>query len=242
MKSLEAQIFNVSFVYNTNLAQKLVIIILGAKKGVEKFNYDIDALKKQGNKSAEIANIISKIKRLEKRQHSVKSLLFKMMKDVVKKNIQNYQNLLRGIEDIPREDIPASDELVADCWEVFHICTEKYNPEIGDNFYFFFNKALSRKFYRKYQDKQREMFREPRLDEECDYENRMYMSSLGDVETVELMIDVLDFTDIEKRIIRSKLKEHRTQDFLKENKDISSVAYSRAMASIKEKLLQAYNL
>lgn len=242
MKSLEAQIFNISFVYNKELAQKLVIIILGAKKGIEQFNDDIDELKKQRNKGAEISNINCKIKRLEKRQQSVRSLLFKMMKDVVKKNIQNYQNLLRGIEDFPREDIPVSDELVADCWEVFHICTEKYDPEIGDNFYFFFNKALSRRFYRKFQDKQKEMFREPRLDEECDYENRMSMSSLGGVETVELMIDVIDFTDIEKRIIHSKLKEQRTQDFLKENKDISSVAYSRAMTSIKEKLSQAYNL
>lgn len=211
MKSLEAQIFNISFVYNTDLAQKLIVIIQA--------------------KSTR-----------ERRKQSVRTLLFKMMKDIVKKNIQNYQNLLRGIEDFPREEIPASDELVADCWEVFHICTEKYNPEIGDNFYFFFNKALSRKFYRKYQDKQKEMFREPRLDEDCDYENRMTMSSLGGVETVELIIDVLDFTDVEKRIIQSKLKEQRTQDFLKENKDISSVTYSRAMSSIKEKLSQAYNL
>lgn len=211
MKSLESQLFKVSFVYNTDLAQKLIIIIQAASTR-------------------------------ERRKQSVRTLLFKMMKDVVKKNIQNYQNLLRGIEDFPREEIPISDELMADCWEVFHICTEKYNPELGDNFYFFFNKALSRKFYRKYQDKQKEMFREPRLDEDCDYENRMTMSSLGGVETVELIIDVLDFTDVEKRIIQSKLKEQRTQDFLKENKDISSVTYSRAMSSIKEKLSQAYNL
>ena len=77
---------------------------------------------------------------------------------------------------------------------------------------------------------------------ECDFENRMSMSSLGGVETVDLIIDVLGFTDVEKRIALSKLRQQRTQDFLKENKDISSVTYSRALASVKEKLSQAYDI
>ena len=38
-----------------------------------------------------------------------------MMKDIVKKNIQNYQNLLRSIEDFQREDIPVTDDLIGDC-------------------------------------------------------------------------------------------------------------------------------
>lgn len=211
MKSVESTLFNVSFVYNKDLAQKLIVI-----------------MKKKSSS--------------ERRRSSIRYLLFKMMKDIVKKNIQNYQNLLRSIEDLQREDIPVTDDLIGDCWEVFHICTEKYDPEKGDNFYFFYNKALSRKFYRDYQDKLKEMFREPRLDDECDFENRMSMSSLGGVETVDLIIDVLGFTDVEKRIALSKLRQQRTQDFLKENKDISSVTYSRALASVKEKLSQAYDI
>ena len=210
MKSVESTLFNVSFVYNKDLAQKLIIIMK--------------------NKSSS-----------ERRKSAIRYLLFKMMKDIIKKNIQNYQNLLRSIEDFQREDIPIIDDLVGYCWEVFHICTERYDPEKGDNFYFFYNKALSRKFYRDYQDKLKEMFREPRLDDECDSE-RISMSSLGGVETVDLIIEVLGLTDIEKRIAISKLKQQRTQDFLNENKDISSVTYSRALASVKEKLLKAYDI
>lgn len=197
------------------------------------FAYNKDLVQK-------LIKIMKKKSSSERRRSSIRYLLFKMMKDVVKKNVQNYQNLLHSIKDLQREDIPVTNDLITDCWEVFYICIDKYDTKRGENFYFFFNKALSRKFYRDYQRKLKEMFREPRLED--DFENKMSMSSLGGVETVDLIIDILGFTDVEKRIALSKIRQQRAQDFLKENKDISSVTYSRALASVKEKLSKAYDI
>ena len=59
-----------------------------------------------------------------RRQKAFKNVVFKMMKDVVKKNIRNYLNLLTNGTSI--EEIPTTDELIADCYIVFDKCLEKF--------------------------------------------------------------------------------------------------------------------
>ena len=86
----------------------------------------------------------------EKRVKAYKSLVFKMMKDIVKKNVTNYLNLLRNV-DYP--DIPERDELISDCYVVFDKCVSKFLVDKGYNFYFYFNKSLSRNFFREYYKK-----------------------------------------------------------------------------------------
>ena len=86
----------------------------------------------------------------EKRVKAYKSLVFKMMKSIVKKNVANYLNLLRNV-DYP--DIPERDELISDCYVVFDKCVSKFLVDKGYNFYFYFNKSLSRNFFREYYKK-----------------------------------------------------------------------------------------
>ena len=62
------------------------------------------------------------------------------MKDIVKKNIANYLNLLNNTE---AKDMPDRDELVADCYIIFDKCLEKYIIKGNYNFYFYYNKSLS---------------------------------------------------------------------------------------------------
>ena len=50
----------------------------------------------------------------EKRRRAYHNLVFKMMKDIVKKNIANYLNLLSSIN--MKDTLPSRDELIADCW------------------------------------------------------------------------------------------------------------------------------
>ena len=80
----------------------------------------------------------------EKRVKAYKSLVFKMMKDIVKKNVANYLNLLRNV-DYP--DIPERDELISDCYVVFDKCVSKFLVDKGYNFYFYFNNRLSISYF-----------------------------------------------------------------------------------------------
>ena len=83
-----------------------------------------------------------------KRVRAFKNLVFMMMSDIVKKNIANYINLLRN-SDV--EYLPERDELVADCYLIFDKCVYKFILGRGYNFYFYYNKSLSRNFFRNYQ-------------------------------------------------------------------------------------------
>ena len=67
---------------------------------------------------------ITRFSKSEKRIKSYKNLIFKMMKDIVKKNISNYLNLLKGT--YRKDTLPDRDELVADCYVIFDKCLDKY--------------------------------------------------------------------------------------------------------------------
>ena len=57
--------------------------------------------------------------------------------------------------------------------------------------------------------------------------------------SVDLLLDNLRFTDLEKRICHSKMNSQKISDFLKNNTDVSNSQYARALKGIKAKLLEA---
>ena len=56
---------------------------------------------------------------------------------------------------------------------------------------------------------------------------------------VEVLMENLGFSDIEKRIIRSRLSGQKISEFLKENKDITNAMYSNALKKMKQLVLDA---
>ena len=170
------------------------------------------------------------------RSVALKHLVFKMMKEIVKKNILNYLNLLRGLH-VPEYDIPETDDLITDCFIVYDVCVEKY--ELGHNFYFYFNKALSRYFYRLYNKKKDELENDISMEDEEYLLNQLtYSTSEGTGGSVEVLMDLLGFTELEKKVAHSKVIQQRTADFLNENPDITNAQYNRAMKRIKEVLIE----
>lgn len=169
-----------------------------------------------------------------KRVSSYKNLIFKMMKDVVKKNIANYLNLLRNTD---VKYIPCRDELVADCYIVFDKCIEKYVLNSTWNFYFYFNKSLSRNFFRCYQKELKRSNTNVEISEALESVNKSFHVS-SNPDSTELLMENLRFNEIEKRICRSKMSGQKISEFLKENKDITNSMYCSAMKRIKEILLK----
>ena len=170
-----------------------------------------------------------------RRQQAFKVLVFKMMKDIVKKNIANYLNLLHNIK-FP--EIPERDELVADCWVVFDKCVNKFIVDRGYNFYFYFNKSLSRNFFREYYKKQKLNAANVDITEVMMIVNKSFhvRESLG---SVELLLDNLQFTELERSITISKVNGQRVADFLKIHTGVTSTQYTRALRGVREKLAEA---
>lgn len=167
-----------------------------------------------------------------KRVRAFKNLVFMMMKDIVKKNISNYLNLLRSSE---VKDLPERDELVANCHLIFDKCVYKFVLGRGYNFYFYFNKSLSRNFFRDYQrETQRNNFT-TEITDVMTIVNSSFHSS-EECGSVDLLMDQLGFTDLEKRVCKSRMAGHKTSEFLKLNPDVTNSQYSRALKVVKEKL------
>lgn len=171
----------------------------------------------------------------EKRGNSFKNLIFKMMKDIVKKNISNYLNLLKNTS--LKNDLPERDDLIADCYVIFDKCIEKYIMDNGNNFYFYFNKSLSRAFYRCYQKEFKKEIHSVKITESVMQKNVGFHTNKND--NIELLLHNFKFTEIEKRICQSKFIGQKTNEFLKENPDISMNTYSNSLKNIKN-ILKKY--
>lgn len=171
----------------------------------------------------------------EKRRRAYKNLVFKMMKDIVKKNIANYLNLLSGLE-IRGDMLPSRDELVADCYIIFDKCLEKYKLGKGYNFYFYFNKSLSRNFFRDYQ-KAMQRCNGVEITEPLTVVNSKF-HDYTPMDTTELLLIHLGLSELEKRICRSRMLGQKSSEFLVKNPDVNSGQYSKALKRIKEVLIE----
>lgn len=169
----------------------------------------------------------------EKRVKAYKNLVFRMMKDIVKKNISNCMNLLKGT--YRKDKLSERDELLAVCYIIFDKCLEKYIIDENNNFYFYFNKSLSRNFFRYYQ-KELQRSNGVEITEELMTVNSGFHDN-SQPDTMEFLFANLGLNDLEKRICRSRIIGQKTSEFLKENSDITDNQYSRSLKKIKEILI-----
>jgi hypothetical protein len=169
-------------------------------------------------------------KRSEKTVRGYKTYIFKAMKNIVNKNICNYINLLKST---PCRNIPEYNEAISECYVIYDKCLERYKVTKRNSFYFYFNKALSRNFYRLYQKELNKSSVE--LSDEMMSVHPM-LSDKSNVETMELLFHNLRLTKLEKRICRSKLNGEKGAEFLRKNKRISNKKYTDTLKKIKDLL------
>ena len=178
---------------------------------------------------------IIKTSKNPKRVSAFKTLVFKMMKDIVKKNIANYLNLLRNTE---VEELPERDELVADCYIIFDKCVDKFITGCGYNFYFYFNKSLSRNFFRDYQKEVKRNNLTTEITDVLTIVNSSFHTTEIS-ESADFFMAQLQFTEVEMRVCNSRINGQKTSEFLKQNPDVSNSMYSKTLKSVKDKLVVA---
>ena len=174
--------------------------------------------------------VIIRYCRDERRVSAYRNLLFRMMGALVTKNVTNYLNLLNGANVV---DIPTRDEVIADCYVMFNRCLEKFVILKGANFYFYFNKSMSRNFYTLYKKSLKD--RHGGISEALNSTHpNLRTSSLAD--DTDITFTTCGFNELEVRISRSRLSGQRKVEFLANNPDVTPTMYGRALVHIKQLL------
>lgn len=174
-------------------------------------------------------------KRSERTIRGYKTYIFKAMRGIVDKNICNYVNLLQGS---PCRSIPDYNEILSECYIIFDKCLEKYKVRKYNNFYFYFNKAMGRKFYKNYQ-KEINMPSTELSDEMSAVLPSLHYKK--NVDSVELLLHNLGIKSLERRICLSRLKGERGTEFLKRNKKVSQKQYNEALSHVRALLKDVIN-
>jgi hypothetical protein len=182
----------------------------------------------------QVEHYVEMIQQLEsvKRRNAYKNLVFRMMKDIIIKNIANYINLLTGIN----AEIPTREDMISDCYVMFDKCLEKYKVNQGYNFYFYFNKSLSRNLYMSYKEISQGKNKVVEYTDINVYYADERVENKGN--SVELLVHILGFNEIERRICISKANGVRCKDFLKQNSDITTTLYNQTLRKIRKRLLE----
>lgn len=175
--------------------------------------------------------VMIKFGNTERRRLAFSNLVFRMMKDIVVKNITNFLNLLGNTP--MKDDLPERDELVSDCYLIFNKCIEKYKVLPSNSFYFYFNKALSRYFFKHYQ---RALVNDKIELTEAIAVCHPDLREDERPDTAEILMENMNFTELEIRISRSRMNGQKTSEFLRDNPEVTSGEYSKCLKHIKEML------
>lgn len=160
-----------------------------------------------------------------------KILLFRRVAFVTLKQVDNFFFLSRNFN---RGIFHTKDEIVTECFLVLDRCIKGYDwKKNKTNFYFFYNKAVSRELWRLYNKRYIKHCNCVDIKEE--HSNLLSCHQNND-DLLEFYYKTAEFTDKEILIVKSKLKKERRKEFVKDNKGFTNKLYQSLVNSIKQKI------
>lgn len=181
-----------------------------------------------------IKNKIKVIRLLEKRDprnrkiERLKLDIFRMSKNIVVKNINNYLKYTRNsiVCDICNGRL----EMESEAYITFSNCIEKFNTKY--DFYWYFNKALTRNFYRMF-ERQVQAY-----EKEIDYRQQNAYRRAIAANQVELEVDIYNFgfNEEDEIVLQSKLNGETKEMFTKNNPDFQISKYYNCLKKVKKVL------
>lgn len=178
--------------------------------------------------------LVLKIKKCvdENKSNKFKIELFNLMNKVIVKNINNYLKLTTNSP--IKSDSNNFLEMQSEAFIILVKCVDGFKIKDGNDFYFYFNKSLSRNFFRFFSQHIRE---KKRGDMVSDFIKLFSPNPTNEIdEDIEFLIQQLGFSKDEQRILLSKIYNQNKSDFLSKNKDFNSEKYNSCMTIIKEML------
>lgn len=158
-----------------------------------------------------------------------KIILFKMLSKIVIKNIENFFSLVKIYDNV----LHTKNDLVGDAFFVLMNCINGFDIKLNKQFYFYYNKALTRAFIRiieKNYYKHRDTQRVP-----DGFESFLFLDkSTSGNNLLEFYFDLFRLTDDERRIVKSRLLEQNPRDFVSES-DFTMSEYKITLEIIRDK-------
>lgn len=174
------------------------------------------------------------VRRWEKEIADSKLELFNMMSKVVVKNINNYMNL--AYNSPVTHECNDRDEMCGEAWIILDNCIDKFKAKPKWCFYFYYNKALGRNFYRMFFNTVQRLDKHRKYSSEAI--NTGVTKSRSGNHSLDLLIEQLNLTPQEEVVLRSKLNNEKKAVFLENNKDFSSGKYYATLKNVKEIILK----
>ena len=174
------------------------------------------------------------VRKWEREMSDSKIELFNMMSKVVVKNINNYTNL--AYNSPVTEECNERDEMASEAWIILDNCIDKFQAKPKWCFYFYYNKALGRNFYRMFFNTVQRQDKHYKYSSEAI--NTSETKSRSGNHSLDLLIEQLNLTEQEETVLRSKLNNEKKATFLKNNKDFSSGKYYATLKNVKEIILK----
>lgn len=182
---------------------------------------------KYDSKVVEQFVVLIKTTKSESAKTKLKRILFIKVGRVIIKNIENFFYL---IKDSDRECLHTKDDLISECYMSMELCLKRYNPDFKA-FQWFLNKALSRMLFRladKEYNKNSKIFALPEGFDVRDDQKESDFSTF--------YMKQLKMTFLERRLVRSKMKGEKVDEFRKNNGNLTTIRYYELLNSVKTKL------
>lgn len=169
-----------------------------------------------------------------RRVTAFKNLLFKMMGNIVRKNISNYCNLARNVWD---GEMETRDEILSDCYMMFDKCCYKFLICKQYNFYFYFNKGLSRMLFKKYTQYYTHSTTKNNIERVSLTLKNVVSTNGNESWELDLLYEKIGLNELEIMIVKSRISGKRISQFLKENPEITTSQYSKILKKVKKILI-----
>jgi hypothetical protein len=158
--------------------------------------------------------------------------LYKLMKKIVIKNVKNYSNLARNSSVTERCHLES--EMYGEAFIVMMKCVDNFNVNKKNCFYFYFNKSLSRNFYRMF-DKEVRKYNSHR-DWKVSFKSSNDHFTREEIYSVNMVIDNLKLDSFDKKVLMSKMLYEKKDDFIVNNEGATVSKYYNSIRKIKEQL------
>lgn len=162
----------------------------------------------------------------------IRCLIFRMMKVVIMKNCNNYLRLMKNTT--RRELTPEMSELITDCFDVMYTCIKNYNACGQFDFYFYFNKALSRYFFKRYQTCLATQERAVEIGDVMMAVDRKFIDSQRTNMELDLLLELIDIKGFDREVVMVKISGEKIDDFIARHPDKTKADFSRSMTRIKK--------
>ncbi len=218
--------------YNKKKATSLVLKIQTLEKVVSRYEKKLISLPKDITKKSIEYRRRRRVNSSKASRYKLE--LFNLMSKVVVKNINNYISL--AFNSPVTEKCLSREEMQGEAWLIFEKCTTKFKADSTYCFYFYFNKSLSRNFYRMFFNTVQGKEKGEKFSDE-----KKRISSISVISPnydMDFLLNQLNLDEKELRIIRSKLINEKKIDFLTNNPDFSSGKYYSVLKKVKVTILK----